>query len=417
MKEMHLHYLYDSRKLGDSFITTEGKKLEILDFGKLNKNSGPDFKGAKLRLEDKIWSGNIEFHLKSSDWYRHNHQDDRAYDNVIAHFVYEHDMEVFSNGYSLPTIEIASIVPPKEVSGINDFFSRKSRIVCASAISRVEESIINAQMEVAFEQRMKRKEKEVLSIIKQNRGDHFRTLLVLFARAFGGKVNQFAFTKLVDKIDIQQLFQINLDAFKVSALLHGTSGLLPQTVDDVYTMKLKQEFTYQQHLFCINPLSPVEWNTATFRPASFPSFRIEQFGSVLINLLKGNRSINISNYSHILRIETNSFWSKHYHFNKSCSPRKTDFTKGFIEHLLINVVIPFNLAISSSKQDRTQYILHLNAMMNISAEKNSIMNQWKNLGVSAASAKESQALIEQKNEFCNRKKCLFCKVGRKLLTE
>ncbi|MEO9532264.1 MAG: DUF2851 family protein [Crocinitomicaceae bacterium] len=416
MKESTLHYLFNSKKLGADFITSENLNLEVIDFGELNKNAGPDFLNAKLKLEDKIWAGHIEFHLKSSDWYKHNHQFDPAYENVIAHFVLEHDQEVESGQYVLPVVELKKMVDLEEVRNYENFINAKSWIPCEAQIKSVSEDIGQRQIEICADERLERKAAEILQLLRDFKGDQLKTILFLVAKTLGGKVNSDAFQSLISKIDIEMLARLNFESNKIQALFHGLSGLLPKNSEDEYVNQLIQEFNFQTNMFNLQALSPKEWKFSSMHPAGNPTFRIMQLGEMAA-LMTSSSSYNASFLGQLKHVQPNNYWTTHFNFNKETKPKKVQFTEDLLDRIRINVFAPFlwAKAIKERNEDVKKEALLL--ISNSKAEKNNIISKWKNLGLHPSSAKDSQGLIELKNEYCSRKKCLFCGIGKSLLNK
>lgn len=412
MKEHQLHYLFSSRKLGGSFITTSGYKLEILDFGDWNKNSGPDFLNAKVLIDGQAWAGPIEFHLRSSDWYRHNHHEDPAYSNVIAHFVMQHDLEVFSGLYTLPTIELRALIEEKGLDQPSRFNQYSIERTCQKSLGFVESNIVQTQLNHALDHRLLRKSKEITELLRLNLGDQQKTLFLLIAKALGGKVNQEAFIALVDKIDISMFGQLNFDPKRTDALMHGISGLLPNRSDKPYVQDLIQEFTYLKKMFHLEPMPSVIWKKSSFRPGSSPSFRIAQLSAIIRNHCSNGNDMNL-----MFDINLDPFWETHYSFQTAAKMRKTSFSNELQPRILINAVIPFRFALADIKSDYIEKENCKKLLKSISSENNTVIRSWDKIIGMNRNAFYSQALIEQQNEFCLRKKCLFCSIGRNLLSE
>jgi hypothetical protein len=414
MKEATLHYLFNSKKLGADFLTTKAAKLEVLAFGELNKNAGPDFLNAKIRLEDKIWAGHLEFHIKSSDWNKHKHQFDPAYENVIAHFVLEHDQEVKSGEYTLPVVELKSRIDTAEASVYEKLLQAKSWIPCESQFPAVDKDLVKKQIHDLALERLERKGEECLTVLKTFNGDQKKVLLFLMARAFGGKVNNRPFEQLIQKIDTEMLARLNYDSDKIQALFHGLSGLLPLESEEEYVKSLIKEFNYQKNLFGLKPLSAKEWKFSSMHPSGNPTYRIMQLAELAV-IMSVNNSFSKEVFDQLEKSKMHAFWATHYHFNAETKAKKVRFTADLLDRLRINAFAPWlwMKAEISAKHKLKKEGLEL--IQNTRAEKNSIISKWKSIGATSKTAKDSQGLIELKNEYCSRKKCLFCGVGKSLL--
>ena len=415
MKEAFLHYLFDQRKLGKTFETISGAIIEIIEFGKLNKNAGPDFLEAKIRIDKTVWAGHIEFHLKSSDWLKHKHQNDSAYESVIAHFVYEHDADIYSGNYLLPEVELKSLISPTEIYKYENFVKSKAWIPCETQLKYISNDTWQIQKTKALEQRLDRKSSEVSDLLALNKGDQLKTLLIILGKTFGSKVNTSGFETLCTIIEVRHLAQLNYDAFKIQALFHGLSGLLPKSSDNNYVQSLRAEFEYQIKLFEFVPMPISSWKFSSLRPTGSPTIRIAQMAALLSKPDIINQLVDFkTDKEQLFNIQLDSFWETHYNFQNETKSKSVQLSDDFVRGLIINAFIPFQLVInndnSSQKIDRAKKLLS-----RFPAETNGIVKRWKTLGVSASSAFDTQALLEQKNELCNQKKCLFCNLGKQLL--
>lgn len=415
MNEAYLTHLYTSRKLGRWFQTTEEKELTIVDFGQPNANAGPDFLQACIRYDQKLWFGAIEFHLRSSDWFRHGHHKDAAYGNVIAHFVYEHDRAVTVCSVALPTVVLKPFVDTSAFPHYWRSQSRRPWIPCAQQLGTVDRKVVQRQLKGVLSERFARKSNEVVAQIDAHKGDQRKVLLLLLAKAMGGTVNQVPFVQLVEKISFEMLRQLNFDEFRVQALLHGISGLLPEgNHQEHYVADLTAEFRYLKRLFRLLPMQPTAWKFSTLRPASAPPVRIAQLAQLLSRphfVQQLNAGLNYRS----LDVHLHEFWETHYHFNKKTAPKKTAISVALQRSIQINAIIPFGMAVRQLRgevADEDQLREDLSAL---EAEQNSTVRQWKKLGVDVRSACDTQALIEQKKKYCDLKKCLSCTIGQVLL--
>ncbi len=412
MTEAFLHYLFDKRKLGKNFVTTEGHALQIINFGKLNFNAGPDFQESIIIFDNKTWAGHIEFHIKSSDWINHKHQFDKAYDNVIAHFVWEHDREVYINDFKLPVVELKGLIDEAEADKYEKFVKNKSWIPCENLISKAEISALKSQLIQSAHLRLNRKADEIIERIKTNKGDQLKSFTQLLAKSLGGKVNGDVMLNLIDKFPVDCFAKLNYDPFKMQALLHGNSGLLAVSkLDHQYVLALKKEFNYQQKLFGIVPLEPQEWKWSRMRPPATPTIRIAQLAALLS---KYQGKISEFNFE---VIELDDFWTTHYNFINDTKIKSYQMGQDMIDLLEINVLIPFNYAIAKLKDDKRELKNQITKLNGIRPEKNSIIKHWENLDLRFESAWETQGALEQKNKLCNEKKCLFCTIGKQLMNQ
>ena len=419
MKEEYLHYLYRFKLLGNNFKTVDGKSLEILDFGQYNLNAGPDFLNAALKLDNKLWIGPVEFHVHASDWYLHKHQLDERYSNVIAHFVYEHDGDVQSGAYVLPTVELKSKIDPAHYRRYLNLSGSASAIACQSQLAGVDPIVIFQQKERALIQRLTRKSQLVLNDIKANKGNIEKAFYHALARVFGGKVNTAVFEQLVQRLDLIALRRVRGNSFTTAAVVFGLSGLLPTESTDEYVKKLTEEFSFQAHRLAIVPINAPSWRYSRMYAGGFPDIRLAQFASLLDRELVIDRflsqGISVAEIRELLKIELPLYWQTHYRFEKLAKLKNPALSNGFIDLLIINAVVPFLFANGILQDNQAMKDRALELLLQLKPEQNNILLMWSKSGVVATSAFDSQALIEQKNELCSAKKCLFCSIGTKLL--
>lgn len=413
MNEAFLHHLFDSRKLGSSFNTTESQTLDIIQFGSLNRSSGPDFLEAQIKFDDKVWAGHIEFHLNSSDWLKHQHQSDKAYDNVIAHFVWNHDCDIYINQFKLPVVELKKLVPPDSFKKFEVFNSNKNWIPCSTLLSEDANSLWGLQEETAVVNRFERKSEQILDQLKLLKGDKTKLLIQLLAKQLGGQHNKSGFETLAQKIDFSILQYLEFDPFKIQSFVHGVSGLLTETKSrHPYILKLKKEFKRLKVLLQINSMSTTEWRFYGMHAPAHPTNRIAQFAALLCNLNGLSSNLNVSD---IWDITLDDYWDMHYNFNTQVTRKTCGLSDEQKQLLVINVQLPFEYAIAKLKADKKVQNEILQSMLQLNPESNAIIAHWRKIGVQCESAFASQALIEQKNEYCNQKKCLICIIGKTIL--
>ena len=415
MKEEYLHFVYRTKLLGNSFRTVSGESIEILEFGIHNHNSGPDFLEAKIKLEDKIWAGQIEFHVKSSDWIKHKHQFDSNYNNVIAHFVYEHDQDIKSGEYNLPTVELKSLIDENHFSKYDIYLKSKNWIACENEINTLDDFVIFQQKEKALINRLSRKSQNVVDLIDEYNGDRKKVFNMILFKAFGTKVNQAVFQKLGELYNWKMVGKLNHDRFKFQAYLYGISGMLSQQVEDIYFLKLQEEYSYLKHQYNLTEINYAEWKFSTMRPFNLPTVRLAQLSKVLFKSNLYSEKSALDDIKSHLNIELDDYWKEHYMFGRKGKKPNPGLTKDFIDLLTINVFVPFVFSIGIVEGNQDLKKQAISWLEDTKPEKNTIVQNWKKLGIKLKSAFDSQALIEQKNEFCKKNLCLQCKIGQKLL--
>lgn len=420
MKEEYLHFVFKNKFFGNQFKSSKEKKLEIIDFGEHNVNAGPDFLDAKIRYDNKVWAGAIEFHVRSSDWYRHKHQNDPAYNAVIAHFVYENDMQVKIGAFDIPTVELKEVV---DLNHFNNYQSlalnRKRTIPCAEHLPNVNDKLMDAQKHEMIQQRLWRKSVEIISLIEQFKGDRKKAFYMLLAKVFGGKVNALPLTMLVNDFDLSWLAKLNYDPLKVEALLLGKGGFLNQPDINPHIIRLQEEYAFLKHKFSLIEMEKTVWKYSRMYPSSFPEIRIAQFAHLLTFPLNLTNFLNQPYSKELMNnwkgLQMNDFWEAHFRIGKQVKTKSYKLSDDFLMLVFINVIVPFKYAIGVWEGNTFYKNGAIDDLTKIQPEKNSIIKEWNKLGVSINSACDSQSLLEQKKERCNRKKCLFCAIGQSIL--
>lgn len=415
MTEEYLHYLFQNGLLGNSFQTSRGKTLDIIDFGELNSDAGPDFLDAQIRIDDKIWAGPIEFHIKASDWYKHGHQNDPAYQNVIAHFVYQLDMEIHLGQFKVPSVELKNQVDENQYNVYRNMLASKLWIPCANQLSGLNQSALEEEKEKRIRDRLWRKSIQIISDIEEQNGDIQKAVLLSLARIMGGKPNSIPFERLVSNLNLRWLAKLNYDPFRVEALLFGMANLLPDSSNDLYVHGLIREYNYLKNLFGITDNEPYGWKYSRMRPYNFPDIRIAQFAQLLCKSRGGFVNNSIQDMKTLFEIEMHPFWQTHFRLCNITEPKASNITDKMIDLILINVWVPFKYGMGVWKGSQQMQNEAITALKELKSEKNQIISKWKTHQVQVKTAFDSQSLLELKKEGCNRKKCLFCAFGKSIL--
>ena len=419
MKEEYLHYLFRMKLLGNTFITVTGESLEIINFGRYNLNAGPDFLEGQIRFDNKLWSGHIEFHVNASDWFLHHHENDRAYDNVIAHFVYSADEEVVINNFNVPTVELKKLVDENPFKAYHKLIHSKQSIPCKNNVAEVDDFFILQQKERALINRLQKKSDQILSELNRYNGDLEWTFFVFLARVFGGKVNQLPFADLLEKTNLGTFKKNANNQIVIDAVLFGIAGLLPKQHNHKYVQDLIKEFDFQKNKHCLTIMQPLQWRFSKMRPHGFPPIRIAQLSSLLSKNLNVSalllEELNRNAIKKLFLVDLADFWNTHYRFENETKLKSIALSADFIDLICINVIVPFKFALGVLNDDEKLKNSALNLLTSLKPEKNTIIDSWKKIGIKCQSAFDSQALIEQNNHYCLEKKCLFCTIGTKLL--
>jgi len=421
MQEDFLHHIWKFQKFTKTTLSTEGDEaIEIVHQGTHNFNSGPDFFNAQIKIGGQLWVGNVEIHLKSSDWYAHHHEIDKAYDNVILHVVWEHDVEVYRKDNTIiPTLVLKNRVDDFALAKYNKLFSNKKQwIACEEDFPEVDDFLLENWMERLYFERLENKSGLIFELLETSKNDWEAVLFKMLAKNFGLKNNAEAFLSMAHSFDFSVLRKIQDSPIQLEALLFGQAGLLEIESEDAYVMQLKMEYDFLKNKFKLenSQVAPVQF--FRLRPVNFPTIRLGQLAVVY--------STNSQLFSKIISVKTkeeiynlfdicaSSFWDIHFHFSSVSAPRKKRLTKEFIDLLIINTIVPVVFCYSKhTGKEISETLIRL--MNRVKKEENSIVSKFNALKPVAESALHSQALIELKTNYCDKKKCLQCAVGNRLL--
>ena len=418
MKESILHYVWQYKLFPPTLTTIDGESVEVIDVGRLNTDAGPDFFNAKLKIAETLWAGNVEFHSLSSDWKRHRHLDDKAYNNVILHVVEKADAEVFrTNGEKIPQVELK--VPENVRKNYEELLAGKTWIACEKSIHRVENFKISAWKNTLLTERLEQKTEAIFRLLEQTENHWEEAFYISLARSFGFGVNSQPFELTAKSLPLSVLAKHKDDLFQLEALLFGQAGLLGKATDDDYSQRLQKEYAFLQAKYHLKPIEASQWKLLRLRPDNFPHVRLAQFAGLIHTSSKLFSKIveqsSVDELRNLFRCEVSEYWQKHYLFGTESRVSKKHIGSSSIDVLLINTVIPFLFAYGRKKNDETLTEKSIGLLENIPAENNAIVKKWKELGVTAENAFHTQALLQLKKNYCDEKKCLRCRVGHQVL--
>ena len=422
MKEDFLHYLWQYQKFDKSgLVTVAGDPLSISSPGFYNTDAGPDFLEGYVRIGTIDWFGQIEIHLKSSDWYRHAHEVDPAYQNVILHVVWEHDREVLNvDGRPIPTLELQHITASVLRKSYKSLLENTGVIPCESHFAEVAAIKKLTMLERTLMQRLERKSLMVSELLTVNNQDLEETAYQLLMGNFGFKLNNEAFLKLAKAVPFRLLKKYSNNSIQIEALLFGMAGFLEDTEDD-YAQKLKKEFKFLsvKHGLTDKIMVAAEWKFMRTRPSNFPTVRLSQLAAFLgdresiFSSLTGTDSPKL--LEKYLRVEPSEYWKEHYHFGRKSGARQKGMGKSSSQNLIVNTAVPLLVAYATYLDDRDHLEKAISLLEEIPAEKNRITEIWQSLHMEMKTMADSQGGIELYNEFCRRKKCTACAVGVSIL--
>ncbi len=421
MTEEFLHHIWKFRLFNQLELTsTSNEPVEIIKVGEHNFDAGPDFFNAKIKVGTTVWAGNVEVHTNASDWKRHNHQNDKAYDNIILHVVYSADKPLYRvSGELIPTIEIKERIEKKLYQNYLNFKSNSDWIPCEKQISLAPRLIINSTIDRLLLERLERKSKVITDSLALNNNNWEETFYQLLARNFGFKTNAEPFELVAKSLPSIILGKHKSSLLQIEALLFGQAGFLDEHYKDKYVLQLQNEYTFLKQKFKLNSIDKHLWKFLRMRPHNFPTIRLAQFANLIYHSSHlFSKIINTEKYNDLkklMEIEVSDYWQTHFNFDKSSNKRLKHLGTDAFNNIIINTVVPFLFVYGKQKDDEKYIERSLKFLEQTEGETNSIIKKWNSLNIPVQSAYSTQALLQLKNEYCSQKKCLNCSIGNYLL--
>ncbi len=419
MQYVWQHRLWPTRGLN----TTDGRSLRIIDPGQLNTGVGPDFFNAEIELDSEHWVGNIEIHYRASDWMRHGHQNDRAYDSVILHVVEKDDLQIPRPGSD-------TAIPQVTMPHAEDIYRRclalvgapPTDITCRGALASAPPLYASDWLGALGYERIYAKSDRVLQLAEQLNGDWEEAAYVTLSRALGFGTNNDAFERLARATPLKVLRKHAIDPRTVEALLFGQASLL-QSVDpepDTYLQWLQGEYRFLSHKYALTPIDARSWRLGRMRPWNFPHRRIATLCELLLRaprLMSALRDIRSpEDAKYLFDFEFQGYWSEHHRFGGDTAPMQHALSADAARLLIINAVVPIVHAWANYHGDDRTASEVVELLQSLPPEHNSIVTAFKSAGLECRDAFSSQALIQLRREYCERRKCIYCRFGHRMLS-
>lgn len=400
--------------------TQNGEDIEIIDPGKWNDDSGPDFFNSNIKIGDTLWAGNVEIHINASDWMKHGHNIDRAYDNVILHVVYNPDTEIIlHNSRKVPTFVIK--IDTKVEERYKQLMHTAEKPACQNVIQLIDSIYVQSTIDAMLIDRIADKTKAIEYTLLASKSDWNQTFFQHLGRNFGFKLNALPFEMLTRTLPLRILNHHADNLYQIEALLFGQSGMLnEQLLGDDYFLKLREEYSYLAQKYKLKGIEAHLWKYMRLRPANFPSIRIAQFAQLhWRNNNLFSKIIEIETVQELLKLfelKASEYWNEHYRFNMKSTKRVKKLGESSQINLLINTVVPFLYLYGERNNKPSLKYRAIEILESLPSEKNRIISLWSEIGIKSSNAYSSQALIQLKNVYCDNKKCLKCKIGNKILS-
>ena len=420
--EQLLHYVWKHKIFPLGMLrTTSGQPVEVIDPGLPNRNAGPDFFNAKLKIDGTLWVGNVEVHMQASDWLRHGHNRDKAYDTVILHIVGDTDCEVYRT--------IGDLVPPVLLSCPEPVRQRYDELrqaeiypPCYSILGSLPKLTVHSWLSALQVERFGQKARSISRRLEQCNNHWEDVFFITLARNFGFGLNGDAFESWAGHLPFRAVDKHRDNLFQVEAFFLGQAGLLEEEIAgaDAYYQKLRKEFCYLRHKFGLPaPMSVEQWRFLRLRPGNFPHVRLAQ----LACLYHKERALfsrvmeaeTLEAVKTILTAETSPYWEEHFNFRKVSSHRAKRVGESALNLIVINTVIPFLYTYGLHKADEMLCERATRFLEALKAENNYVTRLWSGAGLPVYTAADSQALLQLQKEYCEKKDCLRCRFGYEYL--
>lgn len=421
MTEEFLHHIWKFRLFDQQELkTTKGEIIEIEKVGIHNFDAGPDFFNGKIKISETLWAGNVEVRINASDWKKHFHQHDKAYDNIVLHVVNKADVILYrSTGEEIPTLELKDRIHEKLYQKYLDFKSSSDWIPCEKQIPFVPAFVVNSALDMLLLERLERKSQAIFNSLSLNKNNWEETFYQNLARNFGFKTNAEPFELLAKSLPSAILGKHKNSLLQIEALLFGQAGMLFEHFDDKYPQQLQNEYAFLKQKFNLKPLEKHLWKYLRLRPINFPNIRIAQFANLVFNSSHLFSKIlelkNANDLKELMNVFVSTYWETHFVFNKLSKNKSKQLGDEAVNNIIINTIVPFLFVYGKQKADERYIERAMDFLEQTEGENNSIIKKWESLGVSVKTAHSTQALLQLKNEYCDSKKCLNCSIGNYIL--
>lgn len=399
--------------------TIQGQRVEVIHPGELNNDSGPDFFNAIIKLDDTVWAGNIEIHVKSSDWARHGHSGNPQYKNTILHVVAANDIDVTKTLCNkIPTLIMP--YPHAMEQTLLSLLGSRQWIPCADAIGSLEHAPLNMWLTSLCIERMEQKTNDVLQQVTRNGNSWEEAFYQSVTRSLGLKINAMPMELLAKSTPLKILSKCKTNPMQLEALLMGQAGFLNESSSSCcYYNSLRNEYDFQRKKYLLSPIPVHLWKFMRLRPLAFPTIRLSQLAQ-LIHKSSGlfSRSLEAGNAHELIElfsVPTAEYWETHYTFGNQSKPTAKTLGIETISVVIINSVVPFMFAYGRARKKEELSEKAMNFLEQLNAEKNSITRGFERLGIKSRSASDSQSLVQLKTNYCDHKECLRCHVGLNIL--
>lgn len=410
MKEEFIYYLWENRLLSTDLHTVDGEDVSVISVGVRNYNAGPDFLNARVKIGNTLWVGHVEMHVNASDWFRHGHHDDKAYDNVVLHMVYHNDCERLD----IPTVEIEGKFDENILARYDGFMKSRLWIPCEKLITSVQQFTWLSWLERLVVERLETEVKDVRARLVENNYDWEETVYQRVMRYLGMKVNNDAFERLAKLLPLKILRKHLDNSLQLAAMLFGCAGFLEQEFTEAYPILLQREFKMLKSKFNLSVMPMSYWKFLRMRPPNFPTIRLAQTASLICSsdsLFSKLLSINdLKAIRDLFDVDADNYWNTHFIFEKPSKMMKKTLGQTAVDVLIINAVVPVLFCYGMYHDDEELKERSVGFLETMEAEDNLVIRRFRKMGVGVCNAQQSQAVLHLYNCYCKKRKCLNCRV-------
>ncbi|MBP7506774.1 MAG: DUF2851 family protein [Prolixibacteraceae bacterium] len=420
MTEEFLQYIWKySLYSNEKMFTADGDSIEVINQGEWNKDSGPDFFNASIKIGDTLWAGNVEVHLKSSDWFIHGHHNDKAYNNVILHVVLDNDADIKQENREVIPVFIPHI-REETIEKYNNLINKKEWPSCSENTKEINRIYLLSELDTLAIERIIYKTGQINKLLEDNKNNWEEAFYQHLARSFGFQANSLPFEMTVRSLPSNIVAKHRNNLFQLEALFFGQSGLLnEQLLGDDYFLKLREEYSFLRAKYELRGIEGHIWKFMRMRPINFPTIRLAQFASLMAKseslLSEILKTKELSDIIQLFDVKASDYWDTHYHFNNTSRKSVKHLGESAIHILLINTVVPFIFIYGEKNGKNNLKQRAIDILSNLPPESNNIITGWAEAGIEAQHAFDSQALIHLKKNYCDKKKCLYCRIGMRVI--
>lgn len=427
--EKLLHYVWKHKlfPIGE-LLTTDGLQVEVIDTGQHNSNAGPDFFNAKVKVGGMLWVGNVEIHERSSDWYLHGHDHDKAYNNVVLHIAETVDSEVTdTTGRNIAQMQLS--VPTNVKDNYEELLLTDRYPPCYKIVPELSRLMVHSWLSALQTERLEQKTAAIQQRADALGGSWEDAYFVTLARNYGFGINGDTFEQWAMNVPLSKVGHHRDDLFQIEVFFMGQAGLLDwQTVPSYYQEearregyfdKLSNEYQYLAHKFDLTPIDHKLWRFLRLRPQNFPHIRISQLANLYYERMAGLGAVldckTTEELQDIMQTHVTPYWETHYTFGSTSTRNEKNISQFSMNLLMINTAVPMLFAYGRHIGDESLCERAVAFLNSLKAENNTIVRMWRECGLLAQSAGDSQALIQLKKEYCDRRECLRCRIGYEYL--